>query len=253
MPKPLIIGHRGASRFAPENTMAAFQLALEAGADGVEFDVRLSRDEVPVIIHDDNLRRTGTTPSRVADLTLSELQAIDVGSWFPSKEFAGERVLTLDQLFELFSSTNSLLYLEMKCDPAERDKLAQVCAGAINLSPLKSRVIVECFDLAGIATIKTIDPTIRTAALFEPSLANPPFITSVKRLVEQAVAVGADEIALHHRLARDRVVEAAKRSNLSVVVWTVDNPSWIARANASGVTSLITNDPGLMVRHRDLN
>ncbi len=253
MPKPLIIGHRGASRSAPENTMAAFRLALEAGADGVEFDVRLTRDGIPVIIHDDDLRRTGGTPSRVADLTLHELQAIDVGRWFPSNKFIGEQVPTLHQLFELFDSNDFLLYLEMKCDTTEQDRLAQVCAQVINSSSLKHRVIVESFDLAGIAKIKAIDPTIKTAALFEPSLANLPLITSGQRLVERALAVGADEIALHHRLANDRMVEASRVAGLAVVVWTVDNPSWIARANSTGVTALITNDPALMVRQRDVN
>src|ERR1044072_5562883 len=98
MPKPLIIGHRGASRFAPENTMAAFRLAVESGADGVEFDVRLTKNGVPVIIPDDNLRRTGNSNARVADLSLEEVRKFDVGSW-RGPEFKGEPVPTLTELF----------------------------------------------------------------------------------------------------------------------------------------------------------
>ncbi|PYS68101.1 MAG: hypothetical protein DMF69_21185, partial [Acidobacteria bacterium] len=160
-PSPLIIGHRGASRFAPENTLAAFRLALAVGADGVEFDVRLTRDGVPIIIHDDNLKRTGVTPSRVADLSVAELQEIDVGTWFRIEGFATERVPTLEQLFELFSPTDSLLYLEMKSEPSERDRLAQACVEKINTSSLKERIIVECFDLSALATVKSLDPSIR--------------------------------------------------------------------------------------------
>jgi len=248
---PLIIGHRGASRFAPENTLAAFRLALEVGADGVEFDVRLTRDGVPIIIHDDNLKRTGATPSLVADLSLTELQQIDVGSWFRTEDFASERVPTLEKLFELYGSTNSLLYLEMKPDPGERERLAQACVEKVNTSSLKERIIVECFDLSAIATLKSLDPSIRTAALFEPGITKPPFVTSGQRLVDQALAVGADEIALHHRFATERVVTTAKNSGLTVVVWTVDEPTWIARAISSGITALITNDPALMVSQRE--
>ncbi len=79
---PLIIGHRGASALAPENTLAAFRRAIADGADGIEFDVRLARDGVAVVIHDATLERTGLLKRRVANLTADELQAIDVGSWF---------------------------------------------------------------------------------------------------------------------------------------------------------------------------
>jgi len=82
MKTPLIIGHRGASAVAPENTMAAFREAIAAGCDGIEFDVRLTRDGVPVIIHDSTLRRTAGLAARVADLTWAELEQVDVGSWF---------------------------------------------------------------------------------------------------------------------------------------------------------------------------
>ena len=86
MTTPLIIGHRGASADAPENTMAAFREAIAVGADGIEFDVRLTRDGVPVVIHDSTLRRTGGLPQRIAEITQSELATIDVGSWFARKK-----------------------------------------------------------------------------------------------------------------------------------------------------------------------
>ena len=94
---PLIIGHRGASALAPENTLAAFRRAINDGADGIEFDVRLAKDGVAVVIHDATLERTtGSIRSRVSQLTAAELNAIDVGSWFrpseSSRSFAGEKV-----------------------------------------------------------------------------------------------------------------------------------------------------------------
>src|SRR5688572_21349320 len=82
MTVPLIIAHRGASAVAPENTLSAFKKAIDAGADGVEFDVRLSKDGVPVIIHDNNILRTTGVDQRVADLTAEQLSRLDAGSWF---------------------------------------------------------------------------------------------------------------------------------------------------------------------------
>src|SRR6201999_3863999 len=97
---PLIIAHRGASAVAPENTIAAFEAAIAAGADGIEFDVRLSREGVPVVIHDQTLQRTHGIRRRVGDMTLNELTKLEV----PSAR----------QLFELCESNKLILYLEMK-------------------------------------------------------------------------------------------------------------------------------------------
>jgi glycerophosphoryl diester phosphodiesterase len=107
--QPLIIGHRGSSAAAPENTIAAFTRAFRDGADGIEFDIRLARDGVPVVIHDATLMRTAQIPGSVSDFTGSELGRIDVGSWFnrhyPTAargEYQQETIPSLVQLFESF-------------------------------------------------------------------------------------------------------------------------------------------------------
>jgi glycerophosphoryl diester phosphodiesterase len=255
--KPLIIGHRGASAVTPENTMAAFRRALEAQADGVEFDVRLASDGIPVIIHDETLHRTGLTKGRVADFTAAQLQQMDVGSWFARNhnfavdELALETVPTPHQLFDLFLDNQALLYLEMKCVPSERALLADAICQLLKNTSVKDRVIVECFELAAIERVKRTDPTIRTAALFEPNLSTLPMLVSGQRFVEKAKAVGADEIALHRNLARDRVVAIIKTAGLKVAVWTVDDPRWISRSRAIGIDVLITNDPAKLISQRD--
>ena len=252
----LIIGHRGASAVAPENTMAAFREALAVGADGIEFDVRLTRDGVPVVIHDSTLRRTGGLPHRVADLTWAEISKIDVGSWFAQKKvfppgtFASETVPSLAELFTLFQSNNSTLYLEMKCDsPAEQRPLAEACVRAIGEHSLKERVIVECFQLPALKILREIDPDIKTVALFEPTFTNPS-VLSDQRIINQALDAGAAALALHHRLARPSLVQKAKAAGLHVAVWTVDDPAWIERARAIGIDALITNDPAAMLGRR---
>jgi glycerophosphoryl diester phosphodiesterase len=247
---PLIIGHRGASAVAPENTLAAFEAAIAAGADGVEFDVRLTRDGVPVVIHDETLHRTGGLRSRVADLTLADLDAVDAGSWFARArnlspgQFASQRVPSLEQLFELFHSNDLILYLEMKCQPLEQRALAEACCRLVREHGLSERILFECFELPALEIVRSIDPSIKTAPLFSRS----PRASST--IVNQATAIGASALALHYRRAGKQLVEEARLAGLNVAVWTVDDPAWIERARALGVDALITNDPAAMLAHR---
>jgi glycerophosphoryl diester phosphodiesterase len=254
---PLIIGHRGASAIAPENTIAAFDLALESGADGIEFDVRLARDGVAVIIHDETLRRTGLRPERISDLTVAELKQVNVARWFSKKhqrrsaEFADQTIPTLEELFVLFPAPETVFYLEMKSEASQRHELASECCRLLDQLQVKGQVIIECFDLPTIKLVKTLDPSLRTAALFEPKLIKHRLPTG-QRMVDQATALGADEIALHHRLATRRTIEKAQLADLKVVVWTVDDTDWVVRATELGIHALITNDPGRMLAKRQL-
>lgn len=256
MTTPLIIGHRGASAMAPENTMAAFREAIAAGADGIEFDVRLSRDGVPVVIHDNSLRRTAGVSDRIADLTWSELNSVDVGSWFarnrklPRGSFASETVPSLEQLFTLFQTNDLILYLEIKCDSAsEHDPLAEACCKLINDYSLKQRLIIECFEMPALEAVKNVDPEIKTAALFQPALSRSSALSN-QRVLNQATAVGASELALHYRLASERLVQEAKLIGLRVAVWTVDDPAWVYAARTIGIDALITNNPAAMLAER---
>lgn len=255
---PLIIGHRGASAAAPENTLAAFARAIEAGADGIEFDVRLSADGVPVVIHDATLARTGLIKGVVADLSAEVLQTTSVGSWFrrhPNAgevDFSNEKLPSLRQVFELFADHAGLLYLEMKSEVGEGDRLAAEVVGTIRKHSMGERVIVSSFDISSVKAVKKVDSGIRTAAVFEPKVSRPVALVRRMKLVEIAKACGADEIALHHALAGRRLVEKAKQSQLEVVVWTVDNPRWIERARSQGIRALITNDPAIMLRYRQI-
>ena len=229
--------------------MAAFREALAVGADGIEFDVRLTRDGVPVVIHDSTLRRTGGLPHRIADLTWEEVSKVDVGSWF-NGSFANETVPSLAELFTLFQSNNSTLYLEMKSDSASDQRpLAEACAREIDEHSMKERVIVECFQLPALKIVKEINPEIKTVALFEPSFTNPS-VLSDQRIINQATGVGAAALALHYRLARAGLVQKAKAQGLHVAVWTVDDPAWIEKARATGIDALITNNPAAMLAHR---
>ena len=235
---PLIIGHRGASAVAPENTMASFHEAVAVGADGIEFDVRLTRDGVPVIIHDSTLRRTARLPHRIAELTWPELQQLD------------QTVPSLNELLTLFESNKLMMYVEIKCDsPSERLPLAEACCKLINQHSVKERVIVGSFDLAVLKVVRSIDSEIKTAASFELAISTASPLSD-QYILDKTSTVEACVLALYHRLARKRLVEKAKLAGLWVAVWTVDNPEWVQRARALGIDALITNDPAAMLAAR---
>lgn len=248
--QPLIIGHRGASTVAPENTLAAFQLAIDCGADGIEFDVRLSADGVPVVIHDANLKRTALLDSVVSELTVRELQRVDVGAFFKPAYAATEihPVPTLTQVFELFQSAGGLLYLELKGEPVTETLITHT-AELVTEVGMQSQVIVESFDLQAIKSLKRVAPHIPTAALFERRLRRPGNLFN-KNILTAATDSGADELALHYTLVSDRLVNEARAAGFKIVVWTVNDPKWVARARDLGIKSLITNDPASMLANR---
>lgn len=255
--QPLIIGHRGASAVAPENTIAAFNRALSDGAEGVEFDVRLAQDGIPVVIHDSTLKRTTLRQGLVSEFASSQLQYMDAGSWFNRKhprfaraDYSLENLPTLQRLFDVLADTGALMYLEMKSDAVTSEALATAVIKLIKRYSLRQRVIVESFDLAALQIIKRLDARIRTAALFEPKRRPVSLLRKMKMAIE-ASRCGAEEIALHYTLISRGLVERARQYNLQTVVWTVDNPAWIQRARSLGIKALITNQPAKMANLRN--
>ena len=252
---PLIIGHRGAAAVAPENTLVSFERALADGADGVEFDVRLAKDGIPVCVHDANLRRTALRDGLIADLSSYELAQVDAGSWFNLKfpslakpEYTRATIPMLDAAFHLFKNRSSLLYVEMKCAQHEARELARAVVQLIREHSFAQKVVVKSFLLEAIKEIKLADEKIRTAALFERKVTRP-FVIK-RKLLERAIACGADEISLHYTLAGARIVDEARARGLETIVWTVDNPLWVERARARGIRALITNNPALLIAYR---
>ncbi|MDT4898411.1 MAG: glycerophosphoryl diester phosphodiesterase [Acidobacteriota bacterium] len=249
---PLIIGHRGAAAVTPENTLVSFERALADGADGIEFDVRLAGDGVPVVIHDPTLRRTALKSGRIASFSSTELSEMDAGTWFnlryPARAhplYAEATIPTLAAVFASLRKSDALLYVEMKCGARDRSALAAEVVNLVRAHRIAARVRVESFDLAAITEIKRLDANLRTAALFDRRLSRP--APSARKMIERAILCGAEEIALHHSLATRRTVAEATLRGLETVVWTADNPAWIARAIKLGVRAIITNDPARLI------
>lgn len=245
----LIIGHRGAAAVAPENTLVSLQRAFTDGADGIEFDVQLSRNGVPVIIHDETLRRTTGQRGCVSDYTAAELGKMDAGSWFNQRfphlarpEYVGAKIPTLTEVFA--ACPDGWLYIELKCAPQQGAKLAANVAQMLQEHNLAQRVVVESFAHDAIAEIKRHAPELRTAALFDVNWRR--LLPSGRRFAVAAQAVHADEIALHTSLITHKVAADARAHGLPVVIWTADAPSWAQKARKYGLHAVITNHPQQM-------
>jgi glycerophosphoryl diester phosphodiesterase len=249
--RPLIIAHRGASAHAPENTLAAIKMAIDVGADGVEFDVRLAADGVPVVIHDPTLKRVAARRDRVADLTSAELGRIDVGSWFNARyhtraraEFVHETVPTLANVLDVLASNDGLIYVELKCTKTSYKQLAAAVCQALAASPLLARVIIKSFYHGALGEIHRLMPELATAVLFKPSLRS---VLSFRHIVREATVLGAPQISIHQRLFSTKLAQLAARQAMPITVWTVDDPGWLQKARHQGVAALITNDPAAMI------
>lgn len=257
--RPLVIAHRGSSANAPENTLAAFARALKDGADGLELDVRLASDSVPVVIHDSTLRRTGLRDGAIGEMTSLELGQVTVGDWFnrarpglARAEYSRQTIPTLLEVFRFFKAESpakeTVVYVEMKLDQGKEASvdLPEAVVRLISECDLRNRVIVVSFNLSALAQIKRIDPDIRTGALFEPKR-SAARIMNRRSLIAAAIDNGADEILLHRLIATRRLVELAAEKKLRSVVWTVDDPKWLRRAARSEIHALITNNPAAML------
>ena len=253
---PLIIAHRGASALAPENTIAAFAKALESGADGVEFDVRLSKDGVPVVIHDATLLRTAGVNYQVADLTAEQLADVDAGSWFNAAypanadpAFAAEGVPSLRTVLQHLENATGPIYIEIKCETdSDVSPLVDAVCREVRDSPLLGRMIVKSFRLGAIPRARAVLPGIRTAALFAPQVMR--LLRKEKYLINIARELGADHLSVHKTLASRKLIRKAEKYGMPVTVWTVSTPRWITRAARLGLFAVITNDPVKMLAGR---
>lgn len=231
----LVIAHRGASGHAPENTLAAFRRALTCGATFIETDVHLSRDAHFVAIHDETLERTTNGQGLVHEHSLAELRRLDAGSWFGS-EFAGERIPTLDEIFEFSRQNDVVFYLELKLVGTYGAEHALV--SALRQSGEIARAVVMSFDPQVLVSLRRSEATLMTALLHDGTLAD---------LFEQAISSGVRQIATREDLVTPALLTEARRRDLQVVCWTVNHPAQMRALIAAGVDGIISDYPDRVV------
>jgi glycerophosphoryl diester phosphodiesterase len=236
------IAHRGASAYAPENTLTAIRQAVELHSDLVEVDVQRTRDGALVLVHDTELGRTTDAarvlplraPWRVSDLTLAEILRLDAGSWF-SPAYAGERIPTLEQALDLLALSGTGLQLEVK-QPARYPGIATDVAAALRSRP-RGPVVVQSFDHRVMSDFARLGTGVPVGLLGHPP---------VRRLPD--LASWASQVNPRHRTASAAYVDAVHAAGMECLVWTADREGDLRRALDLGVDGVITNRPDVLRR-----
>lgn len=226
-PELLWISHRGANKECPENTMPAFARAVAMGADMIELDVRLTRDEELVIMHDAYVQRTTDGIGLVHELTLDDIRRFDAGSWF-SEAFQGTRVATLDEVLKQWP--NMLFNIELKTSPTNRaSTLVDRVLKCIHRCGAQQRVVLSSFDHVALRETRHQDPQIALGSLYYGRLW-PPFHLAEEL---QLSSIHADVENLDLSFVRE-----AKARGYAILTWTVQNLEilqWALRNEVSGV------------------
>ena len=233
----LVFGHRGAMARAPMNTLAAFELARQQGADGIELDVHLSRDGQLVVIHDDTVDATTDGRGKVGELPWSELKRLDAGSWF-SADFAGERIPALDEVFDACGK-DLFINVEIKAPLDSVALLEQRLADCVRRHSLRERLIVSCFDPAMLRRVHGLMPMVMTGFLYQPDMSAATELP-LKQLRREARHP-------RHDMVDESYMRWARGLGFYVNVWTVNEAGRALELARLGVNAIITDDPALIV------
>ncbi|HKB04431.1 MAG TPA: glycerophosphodiester phosphodiesterase [Gemmataceae bacterium] len=242
-----IIGHRGASFDAPENTLAAVRLAWEQGADAVEFDVYLSKDGKIVVMHDRDTRRTAGVDKRVVDQTLDELRALDVGKWKDPK-FAGEKIPTLAEVLAP-TPAGKRVFIEVKCGPEIVPELKRVLADA-KLRPEQTAVISFSADVVAAARNELPDLKAYWIVGLGSNEKKPKKVCTPEGLIAKAKEIRADGLDLSADAeVTPEFIKKAIGAKLPVYVWTVNDVDLARQMIDLGVMGVTTDRPGWLRKH----
>jgi glycerophosphoryl diester phosphodiesterase len=239
-----IIGHRGASHDAPENTLASIRLAWKQSADASETDVYLTKDGQIVVIHDSNTRRVGGRNQKVVDQTLAELKQLDVGRW-KGEQWAGERIPTLaEYLAEI--PKGKRLFIEIKCGPEIVPRLVQVLRDA-QKRPEQTCLISFSYDVMRAAKHELPELKCYWIVELKQNKKTGRWSPQLATLIRKAKDANLDGIDFGDSPVLDReFVSKLKQSGLGVYTWTVDSVPEAKRLERAGVDGITTNRPGFV-------
>lgn len=235
MSRPQIFAHRGAKAVAPENTLPAFQRALDMRVDGIELDVHCSKDGQLVVIHDESLERTTTGTGKVSDYTAAQLAEIDAGSRFNSA-FARVGVPTLDEVFDLVGN-RCQVNVELKSEDPNGGDQAEPLIAMIKARNLYDQVIVSSFNPPSLIKMRALAPTIQLGLLYYLPL--PTFL----RDAWFSPIINPEAIHPYHRLVDANLMAWANAHDCPVNTWTVNDVAEAQRLAALGVNVIMSDVP----------
>ena len=230
---PLRIAHRGASGrgLAPENTLAAFEKALDIGVDMLEIDVRVTGDGRLIVLHDPSLDRTTDREGIVRELGLEEIRQADAGD--------GERIPILREVFDLARHRAPIL-LEIKSD-----FIAERVVQAIAEAQFAEQVVVQSFNPQTVERVKRLAPHL-PASLLIGELPTAPSRLRARRLVSQVLEIGANTLSIWHATLTPALIEEMRKRGIAVWAWTVDEEITMRDLAMMGVQGLVTNYPDVL-------
>lgn len=234
-PKTLIIAHRGASAFAPENTLAAFQKAVEMKADAFELDAKLSRDGEIVVIHDQTVDRTTNGSGKVIELSLEEMRNLDAGSSF-SQEFVGEKIPLLREVLETFSD-RILINIELTNYISIFDGLAKKTAQLVKELGVEKSVFFSSFHPLNLITTKRFSPEVSVALLAVPGKSGWLARSGLLRWLSPRI------IHPYYQDIDKEYIEKQHKYNRKVNIWTINDENDMDKFVKAKIDGLITDDP----------
>lgn len=230
---PMIMAHRGYSAKAPENTLPAFKKCIDEGVTAAELDVQMLADGTIIVMHDDNLKRTTGLDKNVWEVTYDEIKDLDNGSFF-SRDFAGTKICTLDEVLKLAGSGDSRLYLNIEIKRnGHDDGITQKVVDIILENGYLKNCDITSQDYKTLEEVRKINPYVLTA------------YTSVVGLGEMESLDAADIISIQETFATFENVERLHRAGKRVFVWTVNEKETMKDLVSLNVDAILTNDPAL--------
>lgn len=251
--RPLVIAHRGASAYAPENTLAAVDKAAALGVDWVENDVQRTRDGELVVLHDDSLQRTtdveevfpDRAPWKVSDFTAAEIARLDAGSWFDAA-YAGARVPTLEQFVHRVEAHGQKLLLEIKNPqlyPGIEGEIVKVLGneGWLDRAHVRGRLVVQSFSADSVRTVHDLRPAVKTGFLGTPPVSDlPAYAAFTDQINPTYASLSAGYVTAVHAF------KGPHGKPLEVCTWTVNDAAAARRVAGYGVDGIITNTPDVV-------
>jgi glycerophosphoryl diester phosphodiesterase len=233
MAKFIRVAHRGASGNFPENTRIAFEKAIEAGADMIEFDCQQSRDGHLVVFHDERLNRTASVKGRIHEKTLEQLKKLDVGAWRKSA-FKGQRILTLEEALDIIVG-NTDVCLEIKCYRGAATGIEIKLLFILSHYDYLDRTVIASFDYHSLSRVRELAPEARIGVIYGAGVKQDP--------LDFADQVGAVSILVQKEFASRELVNKAWEAGLDVHVWTVNDLREMEDFASWGVQGIITDFP----------
>lgn len=237
LPKPAIFAHRGASAYSPENTMIAFEMAVQQGADAIELDAQLSADRQAVVIHDHSVDRTTPAHGRVEKMSLAELTSLDAGTYYDN-QYRGERIPSLETVLERFGK-RIFINIELKNEQNPLDELPLVVADLIEKYHLQSSTLISSFNPAALMRMYRRAPDLPRALLASPGQKGIPW------RILSPILPAYQAYHAHFSDVTEELITTTRDKGQRLHAYTVNSPDELRRLFQWKIDGVFSDDPAL--------